>query len=77
MSEPMMLDTLKLASTAGLGSWLATQQRSPAEVRHVKYCVSCSSSLSVLPAHNWLGPAVPNASCPPDAAHAGALCKHT
>ncbi len=33
MAEPMMLDTLKLASTAGLGGWLATLQRSPAQVR--------------------------------------------
>ena len=32
MAEPMALDTLKLATTAGLGGWLAALQRSPAEV---------------------------------------------
>lgn len=32
MAEPMTLDTLKLASTAGLGGWLATLQRTSSEV---------------------------------------------
>ncbi len=32
MAEPMVLDTLKLASTAGLGGWLATLQRTSATV---------------------------------------------
>ena len=35
MAEPMVLDTLKLASTAGLGGWLATLQRTSAEVLRV------------------------------------------
>ncbi len=33
MAEPMTLDTLKLASTVGLGGWLATLQRHTSQVR--------------------------------------------